>query len=386
MPMKRAITKALVAMCIAVSSGPAWPGTRPATTVDPSFHYVDGADSYGKYVVFIATRQGSMFSYCAGSIIARRFILTAAHCVSAKVGATTVYFGADMRRFQGTAKGIAAAEVRINPRYFDDGGGRNKVTFWWQDQHEADLAVIKLARDIPADYKPLLLDYATTHQADGRFSRVISGYSLGYGDLVTSAGKKKRDIRLKRKDLDGLRVFEYSNILLATPQKAGYSICSGDSGGPIILSDGADPPRQIGANSRADLKCQGSAAPAPIADSYDWIRDTMIVLKAPDPVPPRPDYAGDCVQRMTGIKSEDGKPSLEISISNSCTAPVRCIDAGWFKADAGTRTPFKNPVDLKPGEVYVKKLPGVKNIADEVDIAACSRVEDKSAEVSKAGP
>ena len=83
----------------------------------------------------------------------------------------------------------------------------------------------------------------------------------------------------------------------------------------VSLTDRVDPPRQIGVNSRADLKCQGSAAPAPIADSYDWIRDTMIALGAPDLVPPRPDYAGDCVQRMTGIKSEDGKPYLEISIS-----------------------------------------------------------------------
>lgn len=390
MRMKRMLTLVLAAASVAVSSAlwssASW-GAKPSLPPpDPSFHYVDDADAYGKYVAFIATRQGSVFYYCAGSIIDRRFILTAAHCVAPKAGATTVYFGTDMRRFQHGARGIPAADVRIDPRYFDDAGPAEKTALWWQDQHEADLAVIKLSRDVPDGYKPVALDYASTRKTDGHFSRMITGYSLGYGDIITPKGKKKLDIRLKRKDLGGLRVFEYSNILLAAPEKAAYSVCSGDSGGPIILSDGADTPRQIGVNSRADLKCQGSSAPAPIADSYDWIRDAMIDLKAPNPVPARPDYAGDCVGRATSVKNVDGKLSVEISITNSCPATVRCIDAGWYKDDKGLRTLFKNPVDLKSGEVYAKALAGVKTTTDEVGLAACSRVEDKGATVSKAGP
>jgi Trypsin len=385
MRMAPMLTLALAAAVTAFPSA-SWGAKLDASPPDPNFHYVDDTDAYGKYVVFIASRQGSVFYYCAGSIIDARFILTAAHCVVPKAKATTVYFGNDMRRFQRGSKGIPAADVRVNPRYFDDAGPRQNTTLWWQDQHDADVAVIKLSRDIPDGYKALQLDFTTTRKTDGHFSRLITGYSLGYGDIISANGKKKLDIRLKRKDLGGLRVFEYSNILLAAPEKAAYSVCSGDSGGPIILSEGSGTPRQIGVTSRADLKCQGSSAPAPVADNYDWIRGAMIALKASNPLPPRPDDAGDCVRRATSVTDADGKPGVEISITNACTATVRCIDAGWYKAGGGSRTLFKNPVDLKPGEVYAKTLPGVKTTADEVGMAACSRVDDKGTTVTKAGP
>jgi len=152
---------------------------------------------------------------CSGVVIARRAILTAAHCVTG-AGAWRVHW----RGPDNAIMLIEPKSIRIHPDY-NANAVRNRG-------RSIDLAVITLSEPLPSSFEPINLSDTVNIQA---------------GDIITVAGfgltddKNRKSLgKLNRVDLSVIEPNGHSTILvwLADPASNGMGGCHGDSGGPML--------------------------------------------------------------------------------------------------------------------------------------------------------
>jgi len=168
---------------------------------------VDGTIETGRpSVVFLYNIRGSA---CTGTIIAPRVVLTAKHCIDAGGGRAApasnfrVFVGSNSSRFE---RQYNVAEVRPAP-------GR------WDLRDGSDVAVLILAT--PASEEPLEVSFDNPSSlVGGEFTAV------GYGQ-TPSGGSGTKLTTTKR--VDGVM----GGFIYVRP-----SVCSGDSGGPLLGPDG----------------------------------------------------------------------------------------------------------------------------------------------------
>ncbi len=137
---------------------------------------------------------------CSGTVIAQRAILTAAHCLSG--GVQTV------RMFLGSGDQVVAESFVSHPDY------RGGTT--------ADVAIVVMPQAIDRTPIPLLL----SRDARVGESAVIAGWGRNQNDVPATLRA-------------GVTSISAVGTLLETQFNANVSsVCSGDSGGPILLSEG----------------------------------------------------------------------------------------------------------------------------------------------------
>ncbi|OFZ19679.1 MAG: hypothetical protein A2X94_16610 [Bdellovibrionales bacterium GWB1_55_8] len=202
---------ALLTLSSSAHAAPSIAGGTPVLADDPIARTTVGLIS-----VYPGEGEGKeSYGLCTGSIIAKDFILTAAHCVE---GAQKValFFGTNMDA-ESTVRGAVAAE--IHPGYVSS-------------KMENDLALLQFQGDLPSGYQTIEFLPAST--------------VLNQGDQVTIAGfgmtdlDKQEGSGLLRKVTEivyGTNVREQNTIMFAHLPQTGA--CPGDSGGPALVSSGS---------------------------------------------------------------------------------------------------------------------------------------------------
>jgi secreted trypsin-like serine protease len=220
-----------------------------------------------RHLVMIVGPRG----LCTATAIARDLILTAAHCVAP---------GADYKLFDTDASGRPrfsdVARILRHPQFSMDNYKNARVT--------ADLALVKLAKPLPAQVVPAMLAAPARPVAAGD-RLTIAGYGVAAPGDGTSSG------RARRADLVVTGRPGSLQIRLVDPatggERAGLGSCEGDSGAPAF-DFAASRPVVIGVVSWAtgpkqSAGCGGLTGLTPLAGHRDWIARTARELGTPLP-------------------------------------------------------------------------------------------------------
>lgn len=241
--------------------GPADAVTRGTVSRDPG-----GVRSH---VVRIESTSGEL---CSGVLIAPDLVLTAAHCVLQRARYRVI---AVDRQFR--SRSVAVEAVTTHPDFIPGTTPRT--------QPGTDLGLIKLARPLGRDFRPL---------DPARAARPRAGLPVRIAGFGTTQERDKRTARTLREApmviLGDLQVANRVVVVVDTKTMAmrpGVSACRGDSGGPILI-DGPTGVELVGIISwssgalRATVPtaCGGFTAVTPIADHVAWIASRSADLRS----------------------------------------------------------------------------------------------------------
>jgi V8-like Glu-specific endopeptidase len=162
--------------------------------------------------------QSALPFTCTAVVIAPRAVLTAAHCVDHENFTFGVFYGHDASGFDTLDKWIAALEpataTHMHPAYDRDA------------PFNADIAVVNLAQDVPANVTPLSFNRTPPVPAMVGLDVKI----IGYGQ--TTPGEFNA---IKYSAMTTIAALDPDDTILIG--NASARTCLGDSGGPVLLGD-----------------------------------------------------------------------------------------------------------------------------------------------------
>jgi len=213
---------------------------QPQTTDEPLIfggrEAEPGAWPWQAALVFASSTNVYWGQYCAGSLIAPEWVLTAAHCIEDFTAADVdVVLGRHELSVPGGER-IHSAAVIVHPDYDPDG-------------YDYDIGLIRLAQ--PSVQTPVVLFTDPTKTEETEFvGAIVTGWGLretfSFPDPLfqVTVPLVSRDLCNQVEVFDGLLT---ENMLCTGYPKAYIGPCYGDSGGPLVAhQSAAEGWRQIG--------------------------------------------------------------------------------------------------------------------------------------------
>ena len=249
MGLKGPLLAVLTALALGGCSQPAEPrGQRQGAIVG-------GQPAPAEVAVVALAHPGQDIS-CTGTLISRRLIVTAAHCVDGPLQAT-------FRGTTGAERVITVAASELAP-------GFSHATL------DSDLALVVLAEPAPVGTSPIALAWRAPAPGD-----IVRFVGFGYTAIGPSGSYgQRREV--------GAAVTEVG----ATTFRYGVATCEGDSGGPALRRVNARD-ELVGVTSTGDPACSLRGVNTRVDSYAEWIASAAARL---DPVSCGADAGapGDC--------------------------------------------------------------------------------------------
>ncbi|MFI5735370.1 PKD domain-containing protein [Kribbella sp. NPDC051587] len=250
---------------------------------------------------------------CTSAVVARRVIVTAAHCKNGD-GAKTMLYGSDDLTKPGGTK-LAVKEYLQHPNYQPPNG--------WQQGWDVGIVVTETDIPVPAGYKyPRVADSTDTTLDDPGKKALLLGYGrVRDGENEFGHLKKVENFPLVdgRDTCGSFGSFNDAYMICGGYADGHDGICQGDSGGPMLV-DGVI----VGVASWVKTGCGSYGAWGKLTGVMgDWANET--IKKYSDPDAPTASFTANCAN------------SLTCSFDGSASSPSIASYA-WESGDSQTGT------------------------------------------------